>query len=695
MAVDRPVQIKQQTITSTDAVSFSAGLDERGDYNIPINSYSYGRNAWVNNANNIVKRLTKKRWLPDTVGFNGEIAKVYYNGHLYFFIADAGKVKYCEENATSWTNCGGSNTITTTAGVITTFMRTNDILLCMNGIDNLRYIDLATLNMTVFTSVVQPTSTLTATATGITASGAFKTYYAITYSSDGGGDTGINEAKILTQAVSKSRSTWKSDGTEYLTIAFNDTPPAGATGRIVWGAVAIAGTTPVASDLIKMSDKIPLATTSFSDNGLVPFDITAGVGTTVNTTAGVKASAGTMAGDTPVLYGNPDSPYDLYFAGITDTGISFSPGDGAQTMPLNKGTDYYPTSVVGFRNNQNIPSLFSISSSVDGIGKQDIISQKTITYGNQAKQYWDYESLNTGANAVYAKYGVVNYLGKLIFPGSNGVNSIDTKAQIQNVLSQSIISNQIANTYASIKNANFDKIVGTAWNNYVLMTVPSQRYNYNNQIIIYDLVNIDAPKWAIWDLPADWIGTVSPPNQASFPYIRQGNKIYKLVEGFVAQDEDTAGVPVPFTVDVRGSLMPFSNGRNHFVAAVQGVFYVTDWVGTVYCEVSYINQKGRVKTKTKSFTNGSVIAPSQGGWGNPRLMYNGFKNRLIGWSTPMPVASENSSSLKISKRLRVKLPNPVVNEVNFRIYSNSDGTSFGLKSFSIEKVDVGVIGDII
>ena len=141
--------------------------------------------------------------------------------------------------------------------------------------------------------------------------------------------------------------------------------------------------------------------------------------------------------------------------------------------------------------------------------------------------------------------------------------------------------------------------------------------------------------------------------------------------------------------------MPFSNGRNHFVAAVQGVFYVTDWVGTVYCEVSYINQKGRVKTKTKSFTNGSVIAPSQGGWGNPRLMYNGFKNRLIGWSTPMPVASENSSSLKISKRLRVKLPNPVVNEVNFRIYSNSDGTSFGLKSFSIEKVDVGVIGDII
>ena len=694
MALDKPVSVKPQSITSSNVSSFSAGLDERGDFNAPINAYTFGRNVWVNSANNITKRLVQRAWLPDTVGFNSELGKVYYNGQVYYFIADDGKVKYIQENGTAWINCGGTNTITTTPGVITTFMRTNDILLCMNGVDNLRYIDPSTMSMVAFNLVAQPTSTLSATATGITASGVFKTYYAITYNSNGGGDTGINEAKILTQAVSKSRSTWKSDGTEYLTIAFNDTPPANATSRNIWGAVSIAGTTPVASDLLLLGKNIPLATTSFSDNGSIPFDITAGIGSNVNTTAGVKASAGTMAGNVPVLYANPDSPYDIYFAGTTDTGISFSPGDGAQVLPLNKGTDYYPTSVVGFRNNQNVPSLFTLSTSIDGISKQDTLSQKTITYGNEARQYWDSDGLNTGANAVYAKYGVVNFLGKLIFPGSNGVNSIDTKAQMQNVLMPSIISNPIPETYKSIKNASFDKIVGTAWSNYVFLTVPSRGYNYNNQILVYDLTNMDAPKWAVWDIRADWIGTVSPPNQASFVYIRQGTKIFKLVEGYVAQDEDSSGLATPFPIDIKGTYIPFNDGRNHYVAAVQGVFYVANWIGTIHCEVSYVNQKGRVKTKTKTFTHGTSIRNRLAGWSNPRLLYQSFNNRVINWSTPLPTSGDNGQ-LKTKRRLRVKLPNPVVNEVKYRVYTDNANSSFDLVHFNLEKVDVGVIGDIV
>lgn len=693
MAIDNPVKVKQPNITSEDVVSFSLGLDERGDYNAPINAYTYGRNAWVNNANNVTKRMALQRWLPDTVGFNGEIASVYYNGEVTHYLADDGKIKYCQDTDTAWTDCGGSNTITTTTGVITTLMRTNDILLIMNGVDNLGYVDLATKSVTLFTHVDDPTSVLTATATGITASGAFKVYYGITYNSDGGGTTAMGP--ILAQAVSKSRSTWKTDGTEYLTIAFNDTPPTGATSRNIYGAVAIAGSTPQASDLLLLGKNIPLATTSFSDNGTVPFDITAGLGPDTNSTGGVKASAGVMAGNTPVLYGDPENPYNIYFAGLVDTGVSFSPGDGAQTLPLNKGTDYYPTSVVGFRNNQGVPNLFALSSSISGVSKQDILSQKTITYGNEAKQYWDSDPMNTGANAVYAKYAVVNFLGKLIFPGANGVNEIDTKAQVQNMLSNSIISNAIADTYSTIKNAEFSKIIGTAWNNYVLLTVPSRGYNYNNQILIYDLTNENAPKWAIWDLQADWIGTVSPPNEASFVYIRQGNKIFKLIDSYVAEDEDSTGTKTPFPVDVKGSLIPFANGRNYYVAATQGVFYVANFIGTVHCEVSYINQKGKLKTKRKTFTNGVFTRNGLAGWSNPRNLWRSWNNRIINWSTPMPTTGDSSTASKITKRLRVRLPNPVVNEVKFRIYCDLENSSFDLVDFSIEKVDVGIIGDIV
>ena len=108
MAVTEPVKVKAASITSSDVLSFAGGLDERGDYNIAPDSISYGRNAMVNSANNATKRLSKKRWLPDSVGFNSEVSTVYYNGELYYFIADDGKIKYCQDNDTAWTNCGVS-----------------------------------------------------------------------------------------------------------------------------------------------------------------------------------------------------------------------------------------------------------------------------------------------------------------------------------------------------------------------------------------------------------------------------------------------------------------------------------------------------------------------------------------------------------------------------------------------------------
>jgi hypothetical protein len=97
-------------------------------------------------------------------------------------------------------------------------MRTNDWLLCGNGVDEMRYIDLATLNMTSLPSWLILVSVLTAAAYWYHGTGPFNVYYAITYNSDGGGETAIGP--ILSQAVSKSRSTWASDGTEYLDTYF-------------------------------------------------------------------------------------------------------------------------------------------------------------------------------------------------------------------------------------------------------------------------------------------------------------------------------------------------------------------------------------------------------------------------------------------------------------------------------------------
>jgi hypothetical protein len=320
---------------------------------------------------------------------------------------------------------------------------------------------------------------------------------------------------------------------------------------------------------------------------------------------------------------------------------------------------------------------------------------KTLSYGNTTINYWGADDLNAGAGALYSSYGVVAYLNQLLFPSSDGVISIKTNSRIFGVLSPEIVSRPIAKTYATIKNADFNKIVTAAWNNLILFTIPSQGYNYNNQIAVYDLNNQDKPKWYLWDLPADWIGSISPFNSDSFVYIRQGGKFFKLSDTYVAEDENSDGTSTPFPVTVETALIPANQARNEFFAATQAVVYVANFIGTVNVEVTYINKKGFPKTKQKSFTNGSPGRQLQGGWSNPRLLWRSFNNRLINWSTPQPISSDSNSSLKITKRLRIRLPNTVVNEAKFKVWSDLENTSFDVVNCVIEAVNIGVIGDIV
>lgn len=693
MAVTDPVKVKGASIVSSDMMSFDLGLDERGDYNLAPNAMSYGRNAMVNSSGNAVKRLSKKKWLPNSIGFNGEISTVYYNGQVYYFIADNGKIRWIQENMGAWQDCGGTNVVTTTPGTITTFMRVNNWLLVMNGVDEMRYIDLTTFNMVQFTFVSNPTSSITAAASGITTTGSFKVYYAFTYNSNGGGETAISN--ILTQTVSKSRSTWKTDGTEYLTLSFNDTPPAGATSRNLYAAIALQGTTPVASDLAMLQSNIPLASASFVDNGSLGFNIDFNTAPTTNSTRGLKARSGSIANNIPVVYGDPDNPYDLNFGSITETGVSFGANNGGQRLPLMKGTNFYPTSVIGFRNNQNIPNLLALFSSTESVSKQQIISQKTLTYGQATIQYWGADDLNTGASSVYSPYGVVLNLAELLFPASEGITSLKTEANLQNVISPSVVSDAVSKTYSTIKNANFNKIVGAAWNNLVAFAVPSRGYNYNNQIIVRDMTNREKPKWAVWDLAVDWIGAISPYNQASFMYIRQGNQFFKLQESYVAEDENADGTSTPYPVTVEGALKAFSGGKNAYFAANQAVVYLANFVGSVDITITYLNKKGKPKTKTKTFTNGSNQRNTQAGWGNPRLLWTTGKNRVIGWSKQMPIAGDSAASQKATKRCRIRLPNPVINEYKVSVSSNLQNTSFDVVGSNLEGINIGVIGDIV
>src|SRR5690606_13497489 len=137
-------------------------------------------------------------------------------------------------------------------------------------------------------------------------------------------------------------------------------------------------------------------------------------------------------------------------------------------------------------------------------------------------------------------------LNQLIFPGAEGITSVRTEANLQNVLAPSIISEKANKTYKSISYRNYNKIVTAAWDNLIFIAVPSRGYPFNNQIMVYDLTNKDRPKWYIWDIEADWIGTMTPQDQSAFVYIRDDNHFFRLIEGYTAQDEDSQGRSVTF-----------------------------------------------------------------------------------------------------------------------------------------------------
>lgn len=817
MAVDKPVKVKAANITANNVTSFDAGLDERGDYAITHRSYSKGRDVMVDSMNNITHRPGLKRWLPDVVGFNGEISTIYYDNQTYYFVADDGRIKYIQSGDSAWTECGtpdtaatyttaltgtnndliytaiqrgfnsnlargangnnvkiryvnpgsnnaalgvvvasdveitvnlatnGSGVITTTAaqvsaavaahpqasklvttanassndgsgvvtalsltplaggasgtnwvdtseGVMTLLMRSNDVLVPLNGKDTLRWIDLETFEMVVLTFIPNPSNAPTAAATGITGSGSFNVYYGVTFNGPGGGETAISP--ILAQAVNKSRSTWKADGTEYLTVTRNNSAPSGALTWNLYMAIALQGTTPVASDMAMLVSDIPLATTTVVDNGSLPWDLTVNTAPSENSTEGIKASYGLNDGSIPIVYGDPDNPYAIYFGGTTDEGVSFGVSKGAQRLQLNKGTNYYPTSVVGFRNNQNIPSLLALFSNTEGISKQQTVTQKTLTYGNNITNYWAADELNAGAAGVSAPYAVVNYLGQLVYPGAGQIISINTQANLQNVLKPTTISREFEETYSSIRSEYFNKIVGTAWDSRIMFAVPSRGYDFNNQIMVYDVTNPDQPKRYIWDIKADWIGTVSPQNENSFVYVRQGKSFFRLEKSYVAADDTPSGVGVPFATSVEGSLLPSTEARNAYMALNQAVFYLAGFIGTITVGVNYVTQKGKVKTKTKTVVGNQYRRNSFAGWGSQHLLYGVGKSKYQRWGDMLPVGDVGGVTKSI-RRVRLKLPNPLVNEVKFFVNTDLDNSSFILNSVSYEGVNIGVVGDIV
>lgn len=691
MSVLKPVKVPARNITSHDVISFNGGLDERGEANAQPNTFTYGRNTMVDLQGLVTHRQGLKKWLPDTVETCYQIFPAIYEGKLYNLVADDGKVKYCQAGESAWTDCGGDNEVTTGAGIITTFLRVLDKVLVYNGTDKLRYIDLSNMEMVQYLPVVDPTNAPTATATGITLTGSFKVYYAIAFNSSVG-TTKISPIYGAAASVSKARGSWKTDGTEYITVARNNATPTNATSWNLYLSTDAAGGTIATSDMLLLASGLDLSVTSFMDTGTISINISQGTAPEDNSTDGPIVQYGIETDGRPILWGDPSNPYNIYIGGDGESALDFSPTNGGFTKPLNKGTNYYPMSVVGFRNGQGIPSLTVLFSNTQGLSKQMILEQQTVTYGNFSAVFWTVTEQNYGSAGVSSPYAAINYLGKLMFPTADGIVAMDTAVSLQNVLSSTRISDPIAETAGSFRNEALKYIVGTAWNNRVMMTVPSRGYSYNNEIIIYDLTNKQAPIWYKWDIRCQWLGVVSPSNSASFVYICEDNHIFRLQTAYVAQDDTSDGLSAPFPMSARGTLLGSNQAHNNFTAINRAVFYLQDAIGEIEIGVTYRDRNGNLKTKSRIVSQGGYAVSHGGNWSSHSYLYTGHTtyNR---WSDS-PYIEDVNTSAKLTIREPLKLNNVIASEAQWFVNTNLDNSSFTLRSVSYEGVQIGIKADL-
>ena len=695
MAIDKPAKVPQKEIVSVDVPKFDAGLYLNGDQNAPVNAFVQGKDVELDTEGYLIPRRKLTPFLPDTVETTYQKFPVLWGGEIYYFTLDDGKAKFAQEGDASWTDCGGgSNSFTTLNGGFPKFVRVLDNVLVLNGKngDKLAYIDLSTGGFPVvkYTLVTDPASALTGALTNL-AAGSFNIYYAFSYSG-AVGETLLSP--ILTKSINIPRDQWfnqTSKGSIKVSRPAGS-PPAGAKFWNLYVALAATAGTIQPEDMLQLAVKLDLSVMDFTDDGTLDINL-GSVPPAANSTDGPKVSHGIVEDGNPILFGDEDNPYNIHIGGGGPNAMDFSISNGGYRAEPEKGTNFYPTTIIGFRTGQGVPALTILYSNTEGLSKQSILQQQTISYGDQSFTVWGVTEQHYGAAGVAAPNSAINYNGKLLFMSTDGVMSAQTQPTVQNVMSIVPVSTPINPYIRAIKNAAMPNIVGAGWNNKYMWLVPNAGFDTPQQIMILDTnnkgINGDGA-WYTLDIPAQWIGVVSPQTDPAFVYISQGNKTYKLLESQSTYDT-IDGVSVPFSTGATGALLGVSgNAHNTWQANVQVMFYIMGLIGDITIGVRYRNLNGRLKTKTK-LIKGPVFQPSgAGGWGDTGWGYGGASPSY----SSSPVINDSVGSLTpldVRKPVRV---DDIMNEAQWFYLTPVGFNNYKIRAISYEGINLGVRPDL-
>lgn len=689
MAIDKPVSVPQKKITSVDVPNASYGLFLGGDQNAPVNSIVASKDAELDPSGYLIPRRKLDPFLPDTVETTYQKFPVVWNGELYYFTADDNKVRFAQEGDADWTDCTGTNSIITNNGGFPVFLRVLDSVLLLNGTngDKLAYADLTTpgFPLVKFTPVTDPITAMT--SAGLTG-GALSIYYAYSYEGTVG-ETLLSP--ILTISLNIARDQWQSQTTPIKnTITFHDTPPAGAQFRNLYIAVAATGGVISTDDMLQIATGLDLTNTTFVDDGSLSINL-GSIAPVVNSTDGPRVDHGIVEEGNPILYGDVDVPYNIWIGGGGLNALKFTISNGGYQAQPELGTNFFPTTVIGFRNGQGIPSLTVLFSNTEGLSKQAVLEQQTVNYGNQSFTVWGLTEQHYGSAGVSAPNSPVNYNGKLLFFSSDGIMSMDTQINRLNVMGTNNISTLPLHDYIKqIKTSAMPAIIGTGWNDKYMWLVPNAGFDTPQQILIYDNSNNKTAFYTM-DVQAQWIGVVTPKSDPAFVYISEGKSTYKLLDSTSTYDTK-GGVSVPFSTGATGAMISMGGpAHNEWQANVQVMFYIMELIGEITIGVTYRNQNGKLKTKTKTLTGPAFTPSGAGGWGDPGWSYGHLPGPSLRGTPKIDDTKGSATAVDLRKAIQI---DDNFNEAQW-FYSTPVGFNhYKIKAISYEGIALGVRPDL-
>jgi hypothetical protein len=527
-----------------------------------------------------------------------------------------------------------------------------------NGSDTLSWMDVQTQTITVMTVLTQPTGV---SATAAVINGSTSTLrYRVTACNQG--ETAASSA--VTVGVSRLRETWNGT-TEYVDFVFNRVT--NATRYNIY----VGDTTGSEFYLDTVSDNSAAgATQTYRDIGSLPTTPTrmAPVG---DSTAGPKTTRSTNIKGQIYMVGDVDNPGRIWFGGAGSSALDFSSFNGGGWVEPNKGGKDVPVIVKPFRDGKGTSMAVCLSKGTNGAGKRYLLQPQTTTLGNYTISYMSVQEDN-GADGTDSPDAVLLMNDSLFYPSRGGFKVSNTKANLQNLISTSGISDNIAPDVASLSSQYMDAADGLADSaNQMLYFAVPYASTTNSQIWTVDLRQKGA--WMTpWNIAADGMWFYADNTDGKTKHlILVGNKFYEFDPGTATNDD---GVAFQTTVG-SGEIKFGDNGE--WASIIDVTFEFLRPQGNINLAVTVHTEDGTLPlTETmSSSTSQTISAWGRFGWG------------ISGWGQAMasliPVASPMTR-----KKWTIEVDEEC-DSISWGLNTTEAGVSYQLSKVIIRYVSIG------